>query len=106
MELSVADRLQILAILPAQASLATIRIVTELRSELSFSEEEIAEFDVEELGGMVRWNAEKAEGHMKEVTIGKVARGIIEKQLEKMNREEQVTASMISLYELFEMTGE
>lgn len=101
MKFAVPERLVLLNLLPAEGNIVTLRVVQQLRMELSFSEEELSAAEVVEEGGQVRWNRATAMGIVKDVTIGDAARGLIVDTLKGLNDKGELTAGHISLYEKF-----
>jgi len=104
-ELSVKDRLVLLNILPEQSSLATIRIVRELREELSFSEEEHAATNMRNVDdGRLMWD----EGRVpdKAIEVGPKAAGVIRDALAKLDKSDELTMDHLDLCDEFEYTGE
>jgi len=101
MDLTIMDRLLLLGILPAEGDITTLRIVRDLRTDLSFSEEDLTAFEIvsDAATGLVRWNAEKETP--KDVTIGAKARRIITEALERLSNEKRLKADYIPLYERF-----
>ena len=74
MKLTVLERLLLLNLLPVEGDLTTLRIVRDLRSELSFSEEEHAALQFKTEEERTTW---KEAVEPKEVTIGKRANQLI-----------------------------
>ena len=104
-ELSVKDRLVLLNILPEQSSLATLRIVRELREGLSFSEEEHAASNMRNLDdGRLMWEEGKVPD--KELDIGPKAASVIRDALEKLDQADELTMDHLDLCDEFEYTGD
>jgi hypothetical protein len=99
MELTVMDRLLLLNILPTEGDITTIRIVTQLRGDLSFSEQEHEDFKILNEEGQIKWD--KTTELPKEVEIGTKANKIIVKALKKINDDGKLTAQFIALYDKF-----
>lgn len=99
MKLTVLERLMALSILPAEGDFTTLKIVRELREQLSFSEEEHAklQFVVDENG--TKWKAEAAEE--KEFLFPGKAFSLIADALNKLDENKQLTENHCSLYEKF-----
>ena len=100
MKLSVIERLTLLGILPEQGNLMTIKIVSSLREELSFDEDEHAElqFKSSEDGKRLQWNMPHPE---KDVEMGLKATSIVYEVIRKMDDKEELTAQHLSLCEKF-----
>jgi len=99
MELSVAERLVLLSVLPEQGDFTTLKVIRTLRETLSFSEEEHKEYGFVQEGMQVRWN-DKAE-QVKDITIGEKANDIIVLALSKLNEEKKLKMEHFGLYEKF-----
>ena len=102
-KLGLFDRLVCLALLPAEGSYATLKIVRELQMELAPSEEESKLAGVKDdllTGGVIAdlgWDKVKD----KEIIFGDIAKGIIVAALEKLNAEEKLTQQHFNLYKWF-----
>ena len=89
MNFSVPERIQLLSALPQQGDILTLRTARRLREALSFSDQELTEYEilqeVNPAGGLsFRWN--KTTAKPKEIEIGTVAREmIIVAALKKLN---------------------
>ena len=98
-KLNIRDRMVLLNILPPTGDITTLRIVRQLREALSFSEQEHAEFGIQQAGEMICWNpGVSAE---KEIEIGPKALAIIQKTLGDMNKKELLREEHVPLYERF-----
>ncbi len=100
MELSVLERVLLLGVLPKEGDITTLRIVQQLREELSFSEEEhqVLGFVANEATNQLTWNPLPLTQH---VTLGPKAQALITEALERLNREKKLTAEFIGLYDRF-----
>lgn len=98
-DLGIAERLQLLSILPQEGNIVNLRIVSDLRRELSFSEQESAAFKIEQLGEQIRWD-DKAETP-KAVHIGPAAMRLIVETLEKLSNSSKLSIGQVPLYERF-----
>ena len=103
MNLNIAERLVLAGLLPDQGDIVTLRLVTDLRSRLLFTEEEMKEAGIVQDGTAMRW--EPGCDLMKDVKIGSATRGIIVSALKKLNDDKQLTANHIPLYERFVETA-
>ena len=100
MELGVKQRLVLLNVLAdVRGNLTEIRILRELREDLSFSDEEAVALAFQEQGGRVQWDDENEQP--KDVPIGDAARGIIVRQIRQLDREGQMTPDMLEIIDLF-----
>lgn len=103
MNLSVLDRIVLLAALPKQGDYATLKILMNLRMSLSFTEEEVKEFGLTTTAEKgTSWTmSEEAE-----IPIGEKATDIIVDAFKKLDREKKLAPEMIDTYEKFIPTTE
>jgi hypothetical protein len=100
MLLNVSERLVLISILPKESDYTTIKIVQNLKEDLSFTEEEhelLKFYNTED--GMVHWNSEN--DIPKEIPIGEKATDIIASSLRNINATKKLREDHISLYEKF-----
>jgi hypothetical protein len=97
--LGIAERLQLLSILPQEGNITSLRIVGDLRRELSFSEHESEAFKIEQIGERILWD-DKAE-RPKEVQIGPAAMRLVVETLEKLSNSSKLSIGQVPLYERF-----
>jgi len=105
MELNIAERFALLGILPQQGNVITLRIIRELQTRLSLTEEEIKHYNVQnhvnpDGSARITWNPELSEEE-KDIAIGEAATGVIKGQLTKLNAQNQLHVSMLPIYEKF-----
>ena len=105
MNLSVLERLVLLKILPKEADYASLKIITNLRLSLSFSEEETKTWGIKSdpQARTTKWNDDA--GHA-DIPIGEKATDIIVEALKKLNREKKLTVDDMGVYEKFIPTTE
>lgn len=98
MELSIADRLILLSILPQESDIITLKIIRKLKDDLSFSEDELAQIKFKIENDTVSW-----EGNVpnKEVSIGEKATDIIVEAFKKLNSQKKLKEEHIYLYDKF-----
>ena len=102
-QLGVKDRLMLLNVLPPEGNLATIRIVTELRLALSFSEAEHADLQLVQMeGGGLKWNPNAPS---REFEIGAKGQEIVRAALKKLDDDKKLTTDHIEICDIFEYTG-
>ena len=103
MKLGISERINLLGILPTESNYVTLKIVNDLKSGLSFSEDEIKEYSIEshQEGEKVFtiWNQQKAKD--KDVSIGEKATDIIVEALKKLDEDNKITEQTATLYEKF-----
>ena len=104
-KLGLFDRLVCLALLPAEGTFATLKIVRDLQMELAPTEEEsaLAGLIPDLLTGGITVDPEKGWNKVeeKEIIFGEIGKAIIVTALEKLNTEEKLTQQHFMLYELF-----
>ena len=99
-EMSVQDRLALLAVLPDKGDITTIRIVRVLREALSFSEPEHATLELEVLPDTVRWNPD-ANLPDKTIEIGERARDLIVAALKQADNRKDLAELHLPLWDRF-----
>ena len=105
MKLNIPERIALLGVLPQQGGIVTLRIVRELQNQLSFTEEEIEEYGINNTmlpdgRASINWNPEKVD-ETKDIKIGKIAKGVIVRQLKKLDSQNQLHISMLPIYDKF-----
>jgi len=102
--LNIAERIALLNILPAQGNLVTLKIVRDLQSRLSFSEEEVKKYKIKSTpapgGATVVWDSDFAK-ETKEIEIGDIAMDVIVEQLKMLEGQKRLRLEMLDLYERF-----
>ena len=104
MNLSELERLVVLKVLPKEGDYATLKILTNLRLSLSFTEEEIKAWEIaSDLStGRTTW---KVEG-VADIPIGEKATDIIVAAFKKLDREKKLSVEDMSAFEKFIPTTE
>ena len=105
MKLTIQDRVSLLNVLPPQGSVITLRILQDLREQLGFSEEELAKYKMKQErspdGGMfLTWDEDFAKV-TKDIQIGKVVNGIIVSALKKLDKQQRLHLTQLSIYDKF-----
>lgn len=99
MNLSILERLSVIHALPKEGDYATLKILTDLRMSLSFTEEEMKKWEIlTDEEGRISWS-EKAEEI--EVPIGEKATDLIVVAFKKLDSDKKLTSDMMSAYEKF-----
>lgn len=103
MKLAVGERYVLLDILPKEGSYTTLKIVRKLREALSFSEEDVKAFKLEEIplgdGKInIRWDLTAPDA---EIAIGEKATDIIVRALQELDKQGTLTDREFSLYAKF-----
>jgi len=98
MKLSVGDRLILLGIIPQQGDFTTLKIVRDMRDELSFSEEEHKKLKFRQEENMTYWEEGLED---KEINFGEKATDIITDAFKKLNDQKKLRIEHMELYEKF-----
>ena len=99
MKLNVLERMMLLNVLPREGSFVTLKVVADLRDELSFSEAGHKKYKFVEDEGRVTWNP--AAEQFKEVHIGEKATDVVVEALKKLDKEKKLTMEHMSLFQKF-----
>ena len=99
MILTVQERLTLLQVIPQQGNFATMKVLDELRMNLSYTEEQMKQWGIEanEETKMISWE----ENGEADIPIGEKATGIIVDALRKLDTEDKITEPAVSVYEKF-----
>ena len=100
MQLSITERILLLSSLPKEGSIATVRLVRELRESLSFSEDEHQELGLIFNEQGARWDQSKND-YRKEVAIGSTMEALIKSSLHGLDKQKKLTEAHIDLFERF-----
>lgn len=98
MKLSVNARLILLGIIPQQGDFTTLKIIRDMRSELSFSEEDHKKLKFRQEETMVYWEEGLED---KEINFGKKATSIIVDAFKKLDNQKKLRIEHMGLYEKF-----
>jgi hypothetical protein len=98
MKLSVGDRLILLGVIPLQGDFTTLKIIRNMREDLSFSEEEHKKLNFRQEGEMTYWEEELED---KEINFGEKATDIIVDAFKKLSNEKKLRIEHMELYEKF-----
>ena len=98
MKLSISDRLILLGVLPKEGDFTTLKILRQMKDDLSFSEEEHKKLNFRQEGETILWDAELED---KEVTFGEKATDIIVDAFKKLNDQKKLRIEHMELYEKF-----
>ena len=97
MKLHVLERINLTGILPAQGNLVSFRILADLKKALAFTEKELKEFGIKQVGDQITWTKSKEV----EIPIGEQATIIIQTALKQVDAEGKVTEHNYSLFGKF-----
>jgi len=99
MKLNVMERILLLQALPAEGDLITLRIVRDLKNNLSFTEKEHKDFGITQIKDNTSWT----NGGDADIQIGEKATDIIVESLTKLNKENKLTVDHISICDKFKV---
>jgi len=99
MELTGMERMLLLRALPAQGNLTTIKIVRELREELSFNEADHEALGIDHNSTAI--NGAALMNHVRDIQFGKKATEIAGAALKTLDEKDQLTEQHLSLWEKF-----
>lgn len=99
--LGVMERIVLLSILPKEGDYTTLKLMREMREDLSFTEEEHKQLAFEQAGGQVRWNADNAAKLGKAFRFGEKQKEIIAAALKRLDEQKKLQDEHFTLYEKF-----
>ena len=99
MELTIQNRILLLNILPKEGNILTLKLMRELKEELSFSEKEISENKIEYTDVRIDWDESKK--YTKDVDISDVSMKTIKDSLKTLDQKGKLREEHISLWDLF-----
>jgi len=99
MELNVRDRLILLSILPQEGDFTTLKIVRQLREDLSFSEDDHKLLKFVQADNQIAWNPEG--DHIKKVEFKPKSSEIVANALKELDKQKKLKEEHIDLYEKF-----
>ena len=99
MKLKVSERILLLSVLPKEANYVTMKVLDNLRMNLSYTEEELKKWDIDvnRETEMVSW---KEDGET-DIPIGETATGIIVDELRKLDTQHKINSRTMPIYEKF-----
>lgn len=100
MKLNILERLLLVNVLPEKGNAVTLRIVSQLRERLSFTEQDIEKYGITVEGEAVRWDPEKGQEEV-EIKIGAVAQRTIVDALTELDKNEDLEMQHLSLLDKF-----
>jgi len=98
LKLPVSDRLILLGVLPKEGDFTTLKILRQMKDDLSFSEEEHKILKIRQEGEMMFWEEGLED---KEINFGEKATDIIVDAFKKLNDQKKLRIEHMELYEKF-----
>jgi len=104
-KLNIEERIALLNVLPFEGNVVTLKIIRDLQNSLSFSEEEMKRFKMQNIrrpdgSTYAVWDSEHT-GETKEIEIGDIANAMIVEQLKAFEQRKKLRMEMLGLYEKF-----
>jgi len=100
-KLTVAERLVLANLLPAEESYAGMVEIRKLKAHLAFSGEEAQEIELTQDAHGIKWNNEKAIQIVKDIPMGEWMTNVIRGILREKNGKNALAEREMSLYEKF-----
>ncbi len=102
-KLGIEERLKVLGLLPVEGNLVTMRVLSELRKDLGFSEIEITEWSIESdvETGRVSWDMDAEQA--KTINIGVAALSLIKETVARLDTENKITDGHLAIIEKLEL---
>lgn len=102
MKLTLGQRIQVLQILPSKGDIKTLRIVKDIESKLSITQEEIVkyEFNTTPDGKAYTWNKEGVTDEV-DYEFSDLEISEVKKALQKLEETKELDKSMLNLYDKF-----
>ena len=97
MKLNVFERLSLLSVLPEEGNFITLKIVRDIQSKLSFSEDDIKDMDIQETAGSVKWNSKGND--RAEIEVGEKATDVIINAFKALDAKNKLSLKILPLYE-------
>ena len=101
MKLTVLERMTLLGVLPLKGYYDTMKIVEDMRMELSLDEAEHKKLKVVQKGDTIQWDDKLDNKDPKDVPIGEKATDIVVGALKELDKEKKIEARHMSLFEKF-----
>ena len=98
-ELSILNRILVLSIVPKEGDLLTMKVIRGFREKVSFTANELAEFNLKNNEGMFTWDRSKERKIEFEITPKETE--IIKEGLETLNKEKKLTEQFLELCDMF-----
>ncbi len=104
MKLCIGERMGLLNILPEQGTIATMRVLRDLRHDLGFSEEELEEAGIKQTEDRLTWKPSAS--IEKDIAIGPAARDVVLEAIEDLDAKSGVTELTLEIYERLQSEAE
>ena len=103
MKLLIADRINLSNILPEKGNAVNMKLLRDLKGELSFSEQEIKKYKIkaEQVENEIQYNWKSEFDTEKEIKIGATLNVLIVDIFKDLDAKEEITDSLLNLYGKF-----
>jgi len=101
MQFTVIERITLMSVLPEESNFVTLRILRDMKKDLSFTEKEIKDFNVVINKERVTWDQDSEPADGVEISIGEKAMDIIAESLKGLDEQKKLTDQHFSLCEKF-----
>jgi len=101
MELTPLERLVLLNIIPKEGNYTTLKLVHELRQNLSFNELENKRLSFVQNGEQITWNTDAGVNQPRDIEIGEKMTDLIVECLKELDKNEKLLEDHFTLYEKF-----
>ncbi len=98
-KLGARERLDVRNILPIEGGYKELKVTDRLHKLLAFSETEVVEWGIDQIGQKVNWNQEAT--REVEYDLNKEDVSLIVSQLKKLDKLGKITLQLIPLYDMF-----
>jgi hypothetical protein len=99
MKLNILQRILIFSILPKEGTLLTMKTLKSLRNKITFSEDDVKEYNIRITDNQYQWDPGKGEDVEFDLTEGEVK--FISDGLKELDSQGKITEQYLSLCELF-----
>ena len=98
LNLSIPDRILLPVIYPQSGGMIEMEFVKSLHDKIKFTPSEIEEYELQDRpNGTVVWNTSKAKDAKTEIELEEVEIQMLQRGIEKLDKEKKITLSMIDL---------
>jgi hypothetical protein len=101
MKLTVIDRVILLAVLPRESDISTLKILRDLTGTIGFNEEEVGKLEMSSSEKGTTWNRNVADTLDRDFEIGPRAHSLIEESFKKLSEAKKLTIEHLPTFEKF-----
>lgn len=100
MKIKLIDRITLPSIFPEKSSFEKLIIVGDIQKKITFTQEEVKDFEIKTENNMVTWNQKGGTTEF-DIDFTESESNMIVDLLKKLSKEEALTAQTLQLYKLF-----